>query len=502
MALHVLFLKLLSIKQKVVLLGVLRKSEVWFVSCNLACMLRGFFMQRVYRLLVVDDDRSVLASFRRFFAKDPWIVNLAEGAADALDVINTTGADFAIVDYKMPDVDGMLLIEMIKAVNPACRILMLTGHGGVRQAVLAIKVGATDFIEKPIPYSLIRDRIMSWIVEAEQDQCCSCTDKEREDFCGFVGESSAIKKIKNLISKIADSEASVIIQGESGTGKELVARALHRNSKRSQGKFIPIDCAALTEGLVTSELFGHVKGAFTGADSSSRGLFHAANNGTIFLDEVGELAPYLQAVFLRTLQEQIVRPVGSDQASKVNVRVISATNRDLSSEVRSRRFREDLYYRLNTFVVQVPPLRERLDDIPLLFEHFVKMIAGGKNVNPKMSLSSGAQNCLMNYSWPGNVRQFKNIIHRAIVLAQSSKITTDLLPPEIMVSAAAPSRERCAAGDSGSRMEDFEYVALCNALMQANGNRKETARILNIGEATVYRKLKKYGLNAGDAALQ
>lgn len=447
-----------------------------------------------FALLVVDDEEYILSSIKRMFKRDDYLIYLAQNGDEALWIIERTRIDAAIVDLKMPGMDGLTLLTQIRKRFVLTKVLMLTGHGGVQEAVKAMSLGAVDFIEKPIAADALHARIKQL---AEQWQQTSDHSKRRHDlhrqyqFSELIGESPSMLEVKELVARVADTEASVMIQGESGTGKELVALALHFNSSRNVKNFVPVDCASLGEGLIQSELFGHTRGAFTGALSAHAGLIRHAHEGTLFLDEIGEMDLTLQARLLRTLQQRMVRPVGSNQEYKVDIRVISATNRQLNQEIAAGHFREDLYYRLNTISIELPPLRRRREDIPMLVDYFIKQ-SQKKNKQIKR-ITDDAMACLCAYDWPGNVRELANIVFRAVVLSRDAVIHPDVLPVELLNRIdGSISPPFLVAGDT---LDDYEKYAIESALKKADNNRRRAADILGIGEATLYRKLKKYHLN-------
>jgi DNA-binding NtrC family response regulator len=371
--------------------------------------------------------------------------------------------------------------------------IMLTGHGSIKEAVAAIKLGAVDFIEKPYSPEGLHARVAQlhqiWELK-EENRALRSRIESRFDFDRLVGNSKVILNLKRLIAQVSPDDAPVLIQGETGTGKELVARAIHHHSRRSHHNFVPVDCAAISETVIESELFGHVKGAFTGAHISTLGLVRSADQGTLFLDEVGELSPAIQVKLLRTIQESEVRPVGSSSSSKVDIRIISATNRDLAAEVANANFREDLFYRLNVLVLNVPSLRDRMDDVVLLAKYFVKNFA--TDFSTVKDISNDALMCLQNYNWPGNIRELENVIRRAIALGRDAFIQPEDLPAGIFTPPGKTTPEKGLPADDS--LEAYEKAAIQNALAKCNDSRRKAAEILGIGEATLYRKITKYGL--------
>jgi len=381
----------------------------------------------------------------------------------------------------------MALLRDITALYLDMTVIMLTGHGGVKEAVEATKLGAADFLEKPCPPEILCQRLATYYAIWQQRRNKSSKGEHSFSYPGLIGESAVMQALKALIVRVAASDATVLIQGESGTGKELVARAVHHHSIRSHKPFIAVDCAAISENMLESELFGHEKGAFTGADTPASGLIRTADGGTLFLDEIGELPLTMQAKLLRTLQEFEVRPVGSTKIYPVDIRIIAATNRDLAQDVVERSFRSDLYYRLSAISLELPRLQDRLQDISLLVRHFIACFCPENSVDVKRE----ALHLLECYSWPGNVRELENVIRRAIALKEETSIGVGDLPATIVIEQGntevfKPVDDSLAA---------YELLALKNALDKSSNNRRQAASLLGIGEATLYRKLKQFGLS-------
>lgn len=450
-------------------------------------------LQRQFSLLLVDDEPAILASLKRVFRKAPYDIHTAANGIEALEILQQTRIDGALVDLKMPEMDGMHLLKKIKAKWPSIHVVMLTGFGGVSEAVEAITLGATDFLQKPFEAETIDARINQiyhiWRLEQENNRL-----KERVHtqfgYEPLIGNATVILQLKKMISQVAGSDASVLIQGETGTGKELVARAIHFHSPRKDQSFVPVDCGGISETVMGSELFGHVKGAFTGAHESTPGLIRSADKGTLFLDEVGELSLSMQVKLLRTLQEKEVRPVGASQSIPVDVRFIAATNRDLEEEVAQGRFRQDLYYRLNVVVLGVPSLGARVEDIPLLARHFIRQFA--TSASPVHKVSNTALNLMSTYDWPGNVRELENVVRRAVAMGQDEYIKPCDLPENIN-NGGYDTIDTTGQMESDS-LAAYEVAAIRNALVKCQGHRKQAAQMLGIGEATLYRKLNKYQL--------
>ncbi len=451
------------------------------------------FTEAKFTLLFVDDDPHMLSILGDVFSKEGYQSYSADSGQKALLLLEKDRIDVALVDLMMPHMDGFALLEKIKKDYPETMVIMLTGQGGVKEAVAAIKKGAVDFIEKPFNTDGLRARVSQlyriWELKKENRNL-----KHRLKFhFGFedlIGNTRVMLKLKEMITQAGPTDVTVLIHGETGTGKELIARAIHYHSNRSKNSFVPVDCAAISETVIESELFGHVKGAFTGAHISTLGLIRSADKGTLFLDEVGELSPAIQAKLLRTIQEREVRPVGSSRSYPVDVRIIAATNRDLAVAVAEGDFREDLFYRINTLAITAPPLRDRKEDISLLANYFLKRFSN--NLLPAKALSTDALSCLELYDWPGNVRELENVINRAVALNTEETILADDLPTTIKSSNKTPSKNPLYPSEE--TLAAYEMAAINNALAKSRQNRKLAARILGIGEATLYRKIKKYQL--------
>jgi len=458
------------------------------------------------RLLIIDDESSVCKGLERIFKKEGYDVETAENGKDALRLLSASPPDVALIDLVLPGVSGIELLSRAKALDPYIEVVMMTGHGSIEAAIEAMKKGAFDFLIKPfentehiilsVRKALERRHLRVKAYRLEEAL------EEKYRFENIVGSSSAMIEIFRIIRQLSQSEATVLILGESGTGKELIARAIHYHSLRRDGPFVPVDCGALPEGIMESELFGHEKGAYTGAHVSTRGLIRSADGGTIFLDEIGEVSLPLQAKLLRSLQEREVRPIGGTQAIKVDARVIAASNKDLYSEVQKGTFRSDLFYRINVVTIRVPPLRERKEDIPLLVAHFIKT----RRDHSIKGLDEDALQTLMSYSWPGNVRELENTLERCFALVRGNTITLRDLPSfnseeAFRYPARASTEGRSGRTDPGSHrngvllsLKAYERLALETALKEMNGDMEKTARALGIGKSTLYRKLREHGL--------
>ena len=447
-----------------------------------------------FSLLLVDDELPILRLLVETFKESDYDIRSCRSGLDALAVLQKVRIDAALIDYMMPEMDGLSLLKEIKTGFPAVNIIMVTGHGGIEEAVRAIQLGADDFLEKPFEVDALRARVAQlyriWKLK-EENRKLRAGIRYRFGYSELVGNATVILKLKEMIAQVGPADATILIQGETGTGKELIARAIHFHSQRCEKNFVPVDCAAISETVIESELFGHVKGAFTGAHAATLGLIRAADKGTLFLDEVGDLSPAIQVKLLRTIQEKEVRPVGSSRSHAVDTRILAATNRDLSQEVSRGNFREDLFYRLNVLTMNVPPLRDRKDDIPLLARHFLKRFA--TDASPVTELSQAALNRLESYDWPGNIRELENVVRRSVALGKADIIRIEDLPAQLYDQTQGRSPNTARPLDDS--LAAYEMAAVENALAKSASNRSMAAKILGIGEATLYRKLKKYGIN-------
>ncbi len=444
-----------------------------------------------FNLLLVDDDPKILKLLQNTFAEDNYEIHTSSNGREAIETLKRKKIDAALIDLILPEMNGLSLLQEIRKRSPAIMVIMLTGHGGIREAVKATQLGAIDFLEKPFEVNALRLRVGQlyriWQLN-EENRKLRAGIKYRFGYHDLVGNSTSILKLKEMIAGVGHTDTTILIQGETGTGKELVAKAIHYHSPRCDSSFVPVDCAAISEAVMESELFGHVKGAFTGAHTATLGLIRSADKGTLFLDEVGDLSPAIQVKLLRTIQEKEVRPVGSSRSYAVDVRILAATNRDLAEEVSLGNFREDLFYRLNVLTINVPPLRDRKDDIPLLARHFLKRFASDSF--PVTDTSPEALICLENYDWPGNIRELENVIRRSVALRKADVIRLEDLPAEIYDPPI--NRSSTSVRRSDDSLTAYEIAAIRNALVKSGGNRAQTAKILKIGEATLYRKIKKY----------
>jgi two-component system response regulator AtoC len=462
------------------------------------------------RLLIVDDEQSIRKLCMTVGEALGFTCLEANSGETALALLEEQPAHMVLTDMVMPHMSGIEFLERVKKLLPRTEVAVMTGHGSVETAVQAMKLGAYDYIGKPFsPLEELRlflRRMAEKVRLVEENQFLRQRVDTETDLHGIVGSSAKIQDVLRVISRLKDTRTPVLIAGESGTGKELVARAIHFRGSFAQRPFVAVDCGSLVPTLIESELFGYEKGAFTGALRSKTGLFQSANGGTIFLDEIGELPLEMQAKLLRVLQEKEVRPVGSNQKIKVDVRVIAATNRDLEAEYRNGTFRKDLYFRLNVVTVHLPSLRERRSDIPMLVHWFLDRYAEGS----AMQVTNSAMKCLLQYDWPGNVRELENCVERAVALGDSRTIDIGDLPPTI--ASASPMQETSghphSTGLSSNDLEDIERATIERVFEQVKGDKAMAGKMLGISRATLYRKLKRYNIGGrhelvtGSSALQ
>lgn len=448
-------------------------------------------------ILVVDDDPGHLTTLKTIIKSWNYRVETATDGSEAIEAVRVQPFDLILMDVRMARMSGIEALKQIKSYNPAIPILIMTAFSSVDSAVEALKAGAYDYLTKPLDFEALKltvDRALEHIrLKIENRYLKEKLDADF-DIQRIIGRSKPMRDLIDMLAMIAPSDATVLITGESGTGKELIARSIHRNSPRKEHRLVTVNCAALTDTLLESELFGHEKGAFTGADRRREGRFKQAEGGTIFLDEVGETSPTMQAKLLRVIQEREIQRVGSDTAIDVDVRILAATNRKLEDEVSAGKFREDLYYRLNVVTLNVPPLRDRQEDIPLLAQHFLEKYAE-KNRKPVKGFSPLAMDMLIKYNWPGNVRELENAIERAVILLPGEHITENQMPLNI-VKAHDGARPHPAAVQQRlglQSLEEIEKEAILATFEATGGNKSETARRLGINRKTLHKKLKSYG---------
>jgi len=441
------------------------------------------------RLLVIDDEKRQRELLTEYLTNMGHKTRGAENGEMALDMLKEDGAEAAFVDMRMPRMDGLTFIKRSLEIYPDLAIVIMTAYGTVESAVDAMKAGAFDYLLKPIDLDHI-ELILSRIEEKQgliaENRYLKRKLEEAEITEGIIGQSKAIKSLLADVSRVAGSDATVLIRGESGTGKELVAAAIHNASPRAKGPFLPVNCASLPETLLESELFGHERGAFTGATARRLGRFELAHKGTIFLDEIGDISTAIQVKLLRVLETRTIQRLGSGKDIAVDIRILTATNRDLESKMQKDEFREDLFYRLNVIPLTIPPLRERRDDILPLTEHFIEKYSAKNNKTIK-GITGEAKDLLLNHSWPGNVRELENLIERAIVLAPGDVIDLSDLDPFI---AQRPSGQ--ATGFDNLNLEHIEKLAIIEALKRTDGSLVKAAEMLGIHRNSIRLKIKKY----------
>jgi two-component system, NtrC family, response regulator PilR len=460
------------------------------------------------RLLVVDDEPSMREFLEIMLSQEGYQVTLAASGEEGFKAYRQEEHDLVLTDVKMPGMSGLELIKEIHSLDPSIPIIAITAYACADDAIRAVRAGAYDYLSKPFQIDdlrvIIRNALETRRLRKENLELRQSVEQQHR-FGDIIGKSPQMVDIFNLISRIAPSKATVLIVGESGTGKELVARAIHRNSNRVDRPFVPVNCTAIPESLLESELFGHLKGSFTGAVANKPGLVETAHTGTLFLDEVGDIPPSVQAKLLRFLQEREFRRVGGTEDKKVDVRVLAATNKKLEKEMEAGAFREDLYYRLNVIRIRIPPLREREEDLPLLIDHFLKKFSKeqGKAINRASAL---VLRILCNYQFPGNVRELENVIERCVTLEESDQLTADNLPPKLLegrvvpVSALGEMEIPPDGIDLNRTMENLERKLIGRALEITGGNRSRAASLLGISFRSLRYRLLKLGMDSEDSS--
>jgi len=450
-------------------------------------------MADLFRILVVDDEPAQRGLVAGFLKKHGFDVVETGGGREAVARFKQEPFDLVLTDQRMPDLSGLEVLEAVRAASPETAVVVVTAYGTIETAVSAVKAGAADYLTKPLNlddllHRVHRVRERQRLVAENRELREALAERHRVE--GIIGDSGRMQEVLSLVRRVAPSDATVLIRGESGTGKELIANALHHASPRAAGPLVKVNCAALAESLLEAELFGHEKGAFTGAVAARKGRFELADGGSVFLDEIGDLPSHLQVKLLRVLQEREFERVGSSRPIKVDVRLLAATHRDLEALVREGRFREDLYYRINVVTIVLPPLRERREDLPPLIEHFLRVFAG-KNGKTVRGLTREAREMLLRYDYPGNIRELENLIERAVVLTRDDVIGVEDLP--LSLEAAAP-----ASGEEAgliAAVEGLERRMIREALATADGTQTRAAELLGISERVLRYKLKKYGLS-------
>jgi len=454
------------------------------------------------KILIVDDDPEILEVITDILREGGYAVDTAPDGVKAITYIDAESYDLVITDLNLPEVDGMMVLKHVVDQSPDTMCIILTGYGTIKSAVEAIKTGAFDYITKPIKSGeilMVVEKALRYKHLERENILLRQQLRKKYRFDNFVGDSKPIQKVFELIEKVADTDSTVLITGESGTGKELIAKAIHYNSYRRDNPMVVINCGAIPEELLESELFGHEKGAFTGAHKSRIGRFELANEGTIFLDEIGDMSPNLQVKLLRVLQEQKFERVGSTRTIKIDIRIIAATNKNLISAVNKGTFREDLYYRLNVIPMKVPPLRHRKSDIPLLVDFFLKKFNKEKGKNVK-EFTSEAMDTLLYYDWRGNVRELENLVERVVILSNGDEIELEDIPESITGRAKTIESFESTTPPNGGipfdhAVEEYEKKLILQALSETNWVTTKAAKLLNINRTTLIEKMKKKRLH-------
>lgn len=449
-----------------------------------------------FTVLIIDDEENIRNGLAANFELEDYEVKTAANGKDGLDLVAKGDIDLVITDLRMDGISGEEVVKRVTTETPGIPVIVLTGHGSIDAAVEAMKSGAYDFLTKPLNLNQLNLIVKRALENRELSLQHKLLKEEIESSAyleQMIGRSAEMQKVFSMIKKVAPAKASVLITGESGVGKELVANAIHNLSGRKDKAFIKVHCAALSESLLESELFGHEKGAYTGADSMQKGRFELAHGGTIFLDEIGEINQNVQIKILRVLQEKTFERVGGEKSISVDVRIVAATNKNLEEEVKAGRFREDLYYRLNVVHLKVPSLKERKDDLPLLIDSFIKKFAA-ENEKEIIGIDSKAKAALLKYDWPGNIRQLQNCIESAVVMSNGNQIKLEDLP----LSVSEYTGQEAISIPMGISLEDAEKIIIMQNLSANKGNKSKTADILGIGRKTLHRKLNEYGLELSD----
>ncbi|MGQ9800149.1 MAG: sigma-54-dependent transcriptional regulator [Candidatus Saccharicenans sp.] len=451
-------------------------------------------------ILIIDDEKGLLEVLTMVFRKEGYEVETATSGAEGLDILNSKSIDLVITDIRMPHLSGMEILRYIKENQPEVPVIVITAYGSIQQAVEALKAGALDYIVKPFDVEELKILVARGLERKhlELENILLKKDlKEKYKFENMIGKSRLMQEIYLLIDKIAGTDSTVLITGESGTGKEMAARAIHNLSRRKDKPFVTINCAALPENLLESELFGHTKGAFTGAILDKKGMFEVAHKGTLFLDEIGEMSPWTQVKLLRALQEKKIRRVGGTDEIPVDVRLIAATNQDLRKRIEEGKFREDLFYRLNVISFEMPPLRKRVEDIPLLTQHFLQKYC--QQMNKKMKrLAPEVVGIFEQYSWPGNIRELENVIERIVAIEDRETITTACLPPEMLglVKREDQKVELEPGFDLNKHLDEIAKKYIIKALEKSGGRMKKAAPMLGVSYRTLRYLIDKYELKA------
>ncbi|MCP4712001.1 MAG: sigma-54-dependent Fis family transcriptional regulator [Planctomycetes bacterium] len=446
------------------------------------------------RILVVEDESVQAEAIAEALQREGYAVTIAASGEQGLEQFDKTRPNIVVTDLKLGGaVDGLGVLEEVLKSEHNCEVVLVTAHGSIETCKLALKEGAYDFIEKPIDLDFLRavvKRAAEKMQLFQENRRLQMQLEDKFDFSGVVGQSPAMLRILDKLRRAAASSVTVLLQGESGVGKELLAEAIHYNSPRKGQRFIPVNCAGLSDSLLESELFGHVKGAYTGALSDRKGFFEMADGGTLFLDEIGDMPLAMQAKLLRVLEDQVVTPVGSTTGTQIDVRIISATNQKLAEKIAEKEFRQDLFFRVQGVNIEIPPLRQRREDIPQLLKHFVGKVAQDEN-RPVKGFTPAALRILKSYNWPGNVRELRNSVKTMVVLADAELLDVADLPFEMHRQSGEPDQMSNLAGVN---LNELEKTAIRRTLEMVDGNREMAAKMLGIGERTLYRKIKEYGI--------
>ncbi len=442
-------------------------------------------------ILIIDDEPKMCKVLKFALEPEGYSVTTAESAEAGMEAFKINSFDLVITDLKMPGKDGLWVLEQVKQQRPQTEVIMMTAYATAQTAVEAMKKGAYDYIIKPFEMDELKLKVRHLMEKnrlVEENRQLKQELKERYSLDNMVGKSGVMQQVYKLVEKVAPTDATVLIRGESGTGKELVAQAIHGLSPRASEPFIAVNCAALPESLLESELFGHEKGAFTGADKLKKGRFELAGSGTIFLDEIGDMSPSTQIKLLRVLQNRQIERLGGTETIQIRARTICATNRDLEKAMKEGTFREDLYYRINVFPIYLPPLREHKEDIPDLVAHFLQKFG-----RPPDAIEGEALNLLMKYQWPGNVRELENVIERALIMTSTGKIRVEDLPPQIRENTTSEISFSPDIPDEGLSLEAMEKKLIQTALQKAGGNKSKAAKLLGITRRKLYSMMERFG---------
>jgi len=449
-----------------------------------------------YNILVIDDEAAQRDVLTGYLKKKGYKIFSASSGKEGIEIVNTNPVDIILSDFKMPDLNGVEVLEQVKKLNPEISFVIVTAYGTVENAVQAMRFGAFDYISKPVDLDeldLMIERIIEHKNLKSENQLLKTQLQEKYKITSIVSQSQKMEEVINVAARVADSKANVLITGENGTGKEVLAKAIHYISPRKNAAFVAVNVPALTETLLESELFGHEKGAFTGADKMKKGRFEIAHGGTIFLDEVGDIPQSIQVKLLRVLQEHQFERVGGTEKIEVDVRIIAATNKNLEEKIKDQSFREDLYYRLNVVSVKIPPLRERKEDILPMIEGFIEKYCEENN-KEKLEISKEAADVLMKYNYPGNVRELENIIERAVVLTRGKVITLNDLPMHIKGFKEEKTLATLGKGTLTEQVEEIEKQLIFDALQESGGNQTKAGKLLGLTERNLRYKLKKYNI--------